>query len=520
MQLINTRPTAVFPGGLVAWGIGLVVLAGLVYWSPLIAGLVMVLIAGGAVAARLAWRHPELGLLLMTFLVADIISGDDIAISLGGFRVHPDDLALIGVIALFVCWGLRQQRLVISHWSFVGPLVALAGFAVFSALYALVYQHVDPVLIMGELRPPLYAVGAVVAAMLIVRRDQLLILLAGLFVIADLTAGAIIVHQFTGVPPSLGNVPPSGVWQVETMTDLGGGFGSVRVVPPAHVLLYLMENIAGCLVLFPPRIRWARSALLAQCALLGVALLLTYTRAQWVATAIALTLIVGLLPRAARKTLGRSLSVAVPVIVVALSLVAGGVIGTGEGGTVQALASRATSIITPNSTLNTASLQWRAFENQAAFNAIAAHPVVGVGLGNDYRDVTLLQGEASGWLWDLGGPSRLTRMAHNSYLYLTVKMGIPALLTFFWFAIAFLIGGARAYARLPAGPEKLVVLATVASFPGLLFWAIFEAHLMRQGGMVAIGLMVGIVVAIASLAGRNGSPTRLSNEPPRSETSR
>lgn len=501
MQLINARTMAVFPGGLLAWGIGLVLLAGLVYWSPLIAGLLMVLIAGGSLAARLAWRHPELGLLLIVFFVSDIISSDQIAISLGGFRVHPDDLTLIGVVALFACWGLYRQRMVISHWSFVGPLMALAGFAVFSALYALVDQRVDPVLIMGELRPPLYSVGCVVAAMLIVRRDQLLILLAGLFVIADLTAGAIIVHQFTAVPPSLGNVPPSGIWQVETMTDLGGGFGSVRVVPPSHVLLYLMENLACCLVLCPPKIRWARAALLAQCAFLGVALLLTYTRAQWVATAIALTLIVVFLPRAARKTLGRGLYVAAPAIAVALCLVAGGAIGTGEGGTVQALASRATSIITPNSTLNTASLQWRAFEDQAAFNAISDHPVVGVGLGNDYRNITLLQGEASGWLWDLGGPSRLTRMAHNSYLYLTVKMGIPALLTFFWFAIAFLIGGTRVYFRLPAGPEKLVVLATVASFPGLLFWAIFEAQLMRQGGMVAIGLMVGIVVAIASLAG-------------------
>ena len=517
MRLTTTRRTDVPPRALYLWGLGLVVLAGLVYWSPLIFGLLMVAITLAFVGVWLGWRQPGLGLLAIGFLISEIIPSEQTTLSLGGTRVHPEDLLVLGVVALFVVWGVRRGRMVVSQWIFVGPLAAFAGFAFFSALYALFGQRVDPVLVMGELRPAVYCMGCAIGAMMIVRRDQLVILLAGLFLLADLTVAAIVVHQFIGGPPSIGSVPPSGEWQVDAMTGFGGGFGSIRVVPPAHVLVYLMENVACCLVLRPPQFRGARAVLMVQCVFLGVGLLLTYTRAQWVATGIALVLAVVFLPPLARKTLGRCLYVVVPVVAILLGLVGGGVIGTGSGGTTQALISRAASIITPNSTLNTASLQWRAFEDQAALNAISAHPFLGVGIGNDYRNITLLQGEASGWLWDLGGPSRLTRMAHNSYFYLTVKMGIPSLLAFFWFAIAFLVGGTRVFVKLPDGPEKLIVLATVASLPGILFWAIFEAQLMRLGGMVAIGLMVGIVVAIASINGIVDAETTQPAGPARSE---
>jgi len=77
-------------------------------------------------------------------------------------------------------------------------------------------------------------------------------------------------------------------------------------------------------------------------------------------------------------------------------------------------------------------------------------------------------------------------------------MGLLALGVLLWFCIALLVSGARTYFGAPDGPEKLVVLAIITSFAGLLVWVIFEAHLMRTGSMTTLGLLVGIVAVVGS----------------------
>jgi O-antigen ligase len=183
------------------------------------------------------------------------------------------------------------------------------------------------------------------------------------------------------------------------------------------------------------------------------------------------------------------------VLGVVAGLMACGVLTSDGSGAEQALIDRATSILKPGETLDTASLEWRIFEVGAAMKSIHDHPVLGVGLGNSYRDVTLLHGEAAGWLYDLNGPGSLTRFVHNSYTYLTVKMGLVTLVVFAWFSLSFIYGGARAYLRAATGPAKLVMLAAICSFVGLLEWAGFEAHFMLPASMATVGLMVGLVAS-------------------------
>src|SRR5262249_11747898 len=126
----------------------------------------------------------------------------------------------------------------------------------------------------------------------------------------------------------------------------------------------------------------------------------------------------------------------------------------------QALAERATSIFTPQETLDSASLQWRLFEDEEALKSIMKHPIVGVRLGNADRDITLLQGEARGWWGTLasGSYGRFTRYVHNSYLYVTVKMGLTGILALGWFFVSFLIQGWRLYKALPDSHFKRLIL--------------------------------------------------------------
>lgn len=439
--------------------------------------------------------HPELGLLAMSFFTAGLVPRTVVSVSLAGLRLDAADLTMLGVLALFVVRGLYRNTMELPRWSISGPLLAFAAFAVFSALYARFYQGVQLGLALSELRPAAYCAGCVVAAAMVTRRRQIMILLAGLFVLADLTAGAVILRQFFGPEVQLIPGMEAGVWQVDQMSGAGGAFGGVRVVPPGHVLLYLMANVAFCLLLGAPRTPGLRALLAIQLAYLGAGLLLTYTRAQWVASGIALLLACALLPRPARARLGRLLVVAVPTAALCLGLLGTGLISLDGAGLSEALTSRASSILTPDDTLGTASLAWRSFENEAVFRALSERPWLGVGVGNEYRPVTLFQGEAAGWLWDLDGDGRLTRFVHNGYFYIAVKMGLVAIAVFLWFCLAFLVSGAAAYFGAPDGPARLVVLAVVCSFAGLLEWATFQPHFMFSASMTTVGLMAGIVAA-------------------------
>ena len=159
------------------------------------------------------------------------------------------------------------------------------------------------------------------------------------------------------------------------------------------------------------------------------------------------------------------------------------------------LLSRALSILTPQQTLETYSLDWRIFETNEALRSISQHPLLGVGLGHVYRDATyrdaaLFRVEAtSGYL-------RFTRYVHNSYLYIAVKMGLLGLIAFLWFCLAFLASGWRAYMNALDEQFKRIMLAILASFVGLLAWSITQSHLLQTESTTAVGLMVGMIASM------------------------
>jgi hypothetical protein len=499
MQFVKSPEAVRLPIEILLGLIGLAALATAMYADPTVSVLVLVLMIGTVGGTLLLWRAPEMGLLIVSFLGADIIPREQLVVSLGGFHLDPADITLVGVLALVIAKGIRQGTLIIPRWTMIGPLVAFAGFALFSAAYAMIGQGVSVTFVAGELRPAIYCAGCAIAAATLTRRQQLTRLLIGFFVIADITAAMIFYDQLGRADFNLTTTPLPGSWQISLIGSGFGGFGSVRVVPAGHVLLYLMANIAFALLLRPPKVPLARVFFAAHFLLLGASLALTYTRAQWIASALAMLLIVALVPRAIQLRLAGIVGIGVPIIAVASWLVVGDVVPVASAGALQALSSRISTIVQPTDTLTTDSIEWRAFEVDQATAAIAEHPILGVGLGNDYRPITLLQGEANGVRWQLGGPGRLTRWVHASYLYVAVKMGLLALGVFGWFALAFLISGTRLCLNMTDSAAKLVVLAVVASFAGFLVWVVFEAHLMLPGSMVTLGIMVGIVAALGTI---------------------
>jgi O-antigen ligase len=132
------------------------------------------------------------------------------------------------------------------------------------------------------------------------------------------------------------------------------------------------------------------------------------------------------------------------------------------------------------------SAQWRIWEAEAMLPHIKEHPLLGVGLGADYKGAR-------------GSSLRpeLNRYVHNAYLYMAGKMGLPALFCFLLFmSCVFAVG--RRSARSHALPwTRIVGAAGAAMMIRFLFASIAEPHFMSDYGVINIAIAGALVVLSA-----------------------
>jgi|GEM_PF-1404312 len=525
LNQIDTRPPATAPGmyrALAAILGVLGVLAAAFYLAPQAAALGLALLGLGLPAVLLLWHRPEFGLLGILFLAANFLPLDivDIRLAIGG-GLELRDLLTLGMFGLLVFRGLARKTLDIPWWPVGAPLTVFMVLVLFSAVHALFWQGVESNWVFAELRDlSAYALFFITAWSLRKRR-HLVTILIGLLVIANLTAAIIFIQQFLGVSrhllPAMTASSYWGIW----FQGGAGSFGSVRVVPPSHVLVYFAMLISVGLAIFETN-RKLRIGLVIQFGVLGLALLLTYTRAQWIATIIALALMAIVLVPMYKTQIGRLALLSIPIFLIIF-----GFLGLGLQGLLQEiplitlLSNRATTLLTPDETIDSLSLRWRIFENEEALKSISRHPLLGVGLGNSYRHLTTLQGEANGWFTRnslvAGEVSRFTRYVHSSYIWIPVKMGIPAFVIFLWFLAALLVAGWRLIYSLPDNQMKGIVLAIVPGFIGLLMWTVFHQHLIMNRSSTAVAFVAGLVAGIYALHNRKHGASFVESLPSQEE---
>ncbi len=496
-------PSAATPGTYRVLGIALGALclgslaAGL-YLAPELATLGLVILGLGLPVVFLLWYRPEVGLLALIFLSGSFIpqSVVDLRLPIGG-GLDLRDMALIGLFGLVFLQQLNRGTLKVLWWPVGGPLLLFLILAVFSAFYALFFEHVESNWALGDLRILILYLTFFIALWAIKRPEQLRVLLIGLFIIADLTAMIIYLQQFLGAGnPLLQAMMVSRDWRVYELT------GAVRVVPAGQVLMHFMWFVAlGVLVLGRPNWR-LKTLCLIQVLFLGGGHLYTYMRAQWVALIIGLGLaLIVLVPRFKQRQARVAIIAGCAALVVAGVIVGAPLSQAFSSPFLAGISERFGSILTPSDTSETQSLQWRSFEIEKALEAIRKQPLTGVGLGNRYRPLSAHSSEASGSLTDgrvdSGRVSRFTRYVHNSYVSIAVKMGIPGLTVLLWFCAAALFRGFQVYRNMPDSGYKGVVLGILTGFAGLLVWCYFHAHLIKAESTATIGLMVALVGSIA-----------------------
>jgi O-antigen ligase len=486
------------------WAGALLLLTASLIVAPVVTVAALAALSLAVAACYVAWARPELGLLGFIMLNSSFVplSLIDIRLPVGGLDLR--DLVFMGLLGMVLVRSIRAKDAEIPWWPVSAPLLALIGWAAFSALYAMLIRHVETNWAFGELRSISYFGVFFLAAGMLKERRQLVVLLTGVLVVVDITAFIMFAQQLLGperplLPSMVGGAGGWRVWAV----DGASGFGAVRIIPPGHVLMYSTMLVMLCLALYSGQSRWARRVFTFHFVFLNIALLLTYSRAQWLAAVLGIALIAVLIPREDQGKIARVVTVGLVLLVIGYGLVGSAVQQTlGSTTFFSSVSDRMLTIITPDETLETDSLQWRVYETGVAMDAVNENPLLGVGLGNRYRGPTLVQNAD-----ELATEDRYLRYVHNSYLYLTVKMGVPGLLFFAWFALVFLGNGFLAYSRTLTGAHKRVALALLAAFTGILFWSITESQLMEVQTTSTIGLMSGLVASMAIMAARQPKPS-------------
>ena len=358
-------------------------------------------LVGGALLLVLPFVAPVTHLVLLVLVTAivpyDVQNAVAFGRGAGSPGLLPSDVLLLGGLARAILVLLERPPARRSRWM----LAALLGFLALAMLQAVhgVRAGYDAGTAGAELRV-LGGLGAAAIAVPLlddpVTRERLF---RGLLV-AGLAVGMWGIVQWTVDIPFTA-AGDAGVREGVRLTT--GGRGQIQ----GGLFAFPVAVVMGVAALLSHELRssLARALVIAVVALNAIDLLLTYERTFWVATMLALAVLV---VRATPQQRLRAL-VAGPALL-ALAVAAMAIVAPRD---VQAAGQRLASIGRYDSDL---SVRFRITETQHVIREIESHALTGSGLG-----ATILWGRAYE-----GVRPTTESFAHNGYLWLTWKLGAPA----------------------------------------------------------------------------------------------
>jgi len=269
------------------------------------------------------------------------------------------------------------------------------------------------------------------------------------FVVAAVSAGWALVQFWE----KIGQARRAGISFYEYyVSERITGFMSHWMTFSGQMMIALL--LAAAFLFFSPRARRYWWVWAACCALMGLALVLAFTRSMWLATAAAGLYLVW--------NWKRWVVAAAPVVVAVGLLVAPAPVRT-----------RAVSLLHPNKNID--SNQHRIVCWRTGWEMIKAHPWFGVGpehVGREFRryvPADIARPLPEGWYGHL----------HNIYIHYAAERGVPALLALLWMLGKMLLDFLRRLGRLPpqAGEARFMLHGAVAVIAAVLVSGLFELNL-------------------------------------------
>ncbi|HTP67166.1 MAG TPA: O-antigen ligase family protein [Geobacteraceae bacterium] len=482
--------TRYFRTGLGPWQLAVyitvgVAVAALIFFLPI--QYFIVAAAGSFVLAVIASR-PEIGVLIITVLVSSIVFEDSMPlIPIGIGSLHIADILLFFMTAAVVCKRLTGRTENFAATPLTLPLLLFYGVVLFSAYISITHHGKNFNDVIRILRYVTYYFLFFIVTNEIDEKRRIVFLVKGMLLIGGVVAATMVAQAMIGDSVQL--MPG----RIEAAETFGEEYGALRILPPGQTLLFISFITAMCITVF----RLGRSAVFsgmsALVILLGGAIVLTYNRSYWVA----IMLTTGFLMFLAGAEQRKRLTVLVATVAVGAGLLTAFCIYSGTGSkTMEAVSERFDSIFAGKTLAESSSLDDRAIENGYAVSQITSHPVLGIGLGNDYRPERA------------GLDDKLTYYVHNVYLWIMADTGLLGFLLFAWFYLLFLIRAARNWRRIQDNFLKSVVFGFMLSGVAMLPMAMVIPVFMEWFSIVAIATMMGLTDTIIRNYGTENETAR------------
>lgn len=434
---------------------------------------------------------PLLGILVTT---ASIVYEDRLPLlSVGSISIHVPDVLLLASLGFIAVRWLVVPGVAMVRTPLDRPLLLFCGVTLLSTIFALFRSSVDVQEALRATRVLSYYLTFFIVTNLVRERRQLNYLVNCIFVLATIVAAAMIGQYVLGDSVTL--LPG----RVEALNTQGTSFESVtRIAPPGFsIVLVSFVTISCTLVL--ERARAIGLLRFFQCALMSLALVITFLRSYWAALFFVIILLAYLVRGDDRRRLivwgaAGVFSAVVSLLVLsydqdsrASKLLRGswdrlstlGISGTFQG--------------------QDGSVEWRKLENAYALSAIESSPVIGLGMGVIYRpwDSRLDSPDPNGVFHDF------RRHIHNGHLWILLQSGLVGYLSLMWLSLAFLRRGFRYWRNVNDDRMRGVLLGFTLAYLAVLIAAVANSSFMQWRWTPVIGIMMGVNEAILRNARRD-----------------
>lgn len=460
----------------VACGVGVLLGVASLWLSPL---WTVIALAGGGLMF-VALKRPEIALLGILIATSSIVFEDRLPlIPIGIGSLHIPDVFLLASLGLIILRWLVEPDFKIVRTPLDCPLLIFYGVALLSTFIAIFRSSVEAQTGIRAIRIVFYYLTFFIVTNLVREDHQRRFLLRGIFLLANIVAAAMVI-QFL-----LGESVPILPGRVETLRTQGTRYSGVtRILPPGQSLIPV-AFIVTSVTLVLDRFRPIDMLRFLQWGLLGLALVLTFSRASWVGTALAVFLLACLVRgQGRRRFMGFGLVVMFLATMILLLVLAQPESQVGQ--LASSSIKRLSTVIGGNLFMDS-SFRWRYAEYEHALPQVVSHPLLGLGLGARYRsfdarlDYEFFDGRA---------------YIHNGHLWILLKTGLLGYGGLLWLSLVFLHRGFKYWRLIPNSQMRGSVLGFTLTYLGLLIGAVANPTFVQWFWTPVIGLMMGLNEAI------------------------
>ncbi len=425
-------------------------------------------------------KRPEIGLIGILIATASVVFEDRLPlIPLGGFSLHIPDVLLLTSLGLIILRWMGERNFKLVRTPLDWPLLAFVGITLLSTIVAILGSSVDPILSRRAIRTLLYYLTFFIVTNLVRERRQLIFLVNGILLLATVVAAMMVAQYIVG--NSIAIIPG----RVEELQTEGVAYQDItRILPPGQSVVMVAFVALFCLLILqefkPAGIMW----LLTQIGLLGAAILVTFLRSYWATIAIVILLMIFIFRGQERQKYIIWVSVILISLAVLLILVYN--LPNSEGAKLAGAATERIGTLFRAETFQgeDKSFTWRKIEMQYALPQILSHPLLGMGMGANYRP------------WDsridIPGDQSGRSYLHNGHLLLLIQSGLLGYLSFIWLSFSFLARGYKHWKAVNDQRMKGVVLGFSAIFLAAFLAAGVNSTFMQWYWTPLLGILMGI----------------------------